>query len=332
MRRRVLSGLFGAVLVACATVPASTCPPAARGTACLRRASAASPGAAPGAVSGRPRDPDGLSPSRVRSMLRDFTDTLRRRYAVSGERQLEASRRLAGRLTVPVRFHVITDGLGRGRLSTSVVAAQIRSLNAAYGGTTGGADTGVSFRLVAADVVREAQWFARPHDYQAQMLGTLDRGGPGTLNLYTASVGSEVLGFSSFPQWYRLRPATDGVVVDYRSVPGGPFEHFNRGYTAVHEIGHWLGLFHPFENGCQAPGDGVDDTPYESQPTLNCPAAKDSCPQPGTDLVHNFMDYAWDPCMTSFTPGQGLRIRAMWAAYRTGPAAGQSGLPRRTAR
>jgi hypothetical protein len=322
MRRRVLSGLFGVVLVSCATVPASTCAPTANGTSCLRRASAAvSP-------SGRPRDPDALSRPQVESMLRDFTATLRRRYAVAGERELEASRRLAGRIVVPVRFHVITDGLGHGLLTPAVIDEQMRSLNAAYGGTTGGADTGVSFRLVSSGVVRDTQWFDRPHDYQPQMLGALVRGGPGTLNLFTASVGSEVLGFSSFPQLYRLRPALDGVVVDYRSVPGGPFEHFNRGYTAVHEIGHWLGLFHPFENGCQAPGDGVDDTPYEALPTQNCPAAKDTCPQPGTDLVHNFMDYAWDTCMTSFTPGQGLRIRAMWAAYR----AGQSSRDGRTSR
>jgi hypothetical protein len=309
MRRRVLSGLLGVVLASCATVPASTCVRPVDGVACLRHASAAGPG--------RPRDPDALSPSQTVAMLRDFTSTLRRRYGVAGERELEASRRLAGRLVVPVRFHVVTDGR-TGLLSRAVVDRQLSNLNAAYGGTTGGADTGVSFRLVATDVVTNPQWFERPHDHQAQLLGTLSRGGPGTLNLYTASVGSEVLGFSSFPQWYRSRPTTDGVVVDYRSVPGGPFEHFSRGYTAVHEIGHWLGLFHPFENGCRPPGDGVDDTPYESLPTTSCPAAKDSCPQPGTDPVHNFMDYAWDNCMTSFTPGQGLRIRAMWAAYRAG--------------
>jgi hypothetical protein len=250
-------------------------------------------------------------------MLRDFTDTLRRRYGVAGERQLESSRRLAGRLVVPVRFHAITDGRN-GRLTSEVIDQQLRSLNAAYGGTTGGADTGVSFRLESAEVVRNPQWFERPHDFQTQMLGTLAKGGPGTLNLFTAAVGSDVLGFSSFPQWYRLRPTLDAVVVDYRSVPGGAFDHFSRGYTAVHEIGHWLGLFHPFENGCTPPGDGVDDTPYEGAPTQGCPPAKDSCPEPGTDPVHNFMDYAWDPCMTSFTAGQGLRIRAMWAAYRAG--------------
>jgi hypothetical protein len=278
---------------------------------CLRGPSAAA------FRTGRPRDLDGLSPSQVNAMLRDFTETLRRRYGVADERQLESSRRLAGRIVVPVRFHVITDGRS-GRLTTATIDRQIRSLNAAYGGATGGADTGVSFRLVSADVVRNTDWFERPHELQGPMLGTLVKGGPGTLNLFTAAVGSQVLGFSAFPQAYRLRPTLDAVVVDYRSVPGGAFAHFNRGYTAVHETGHWLGLFHPFENGCVPPGDGVDDTPYESTPTTSCPSAKDSCPQPGTDLVHNFMDYAWDPCMTSFTPGQGLRIRAMWAAYRAG--------------
>lgn len=255
-------------------------------------------------------------------MLRDLNETLRRRYGVAGERQLEASRRLAGRLVVPVRFHVVTDGL-HGRLTRAVIDRQMAALNAAYGGTTGGADTGVSFRLIAADVVRNTQWFLRPHEFQSQMFQTLAMGGPGTLNLFTAAVGTQVLGFSAFPQWYHLRPDIDGVVVDYRTVPGGPLAHFDRGYTAVHEIGHWLGLFHPFENGCVPPGDGVDDTPYEALPTQDCPAAKDTCPEPGTDLVHNFMDYAWDPCMTSFTPGQGLRIRATWAAYRAGQGAGQ---------
>jgi Pregnancy-associated plasma protein-A len=305
MRRRVLSGLFGVVLASCGTVPSSTCAPPARGVACLRHATAPQ----------RPNDPDTLSASQVRAMLTDFTTTLRRRYGVADERRLTVER-----IVVPVRFHVITDGRA-GLLSRADVDAQVSSLNAAYGGSTGGADTGVSFRLVSSDVMTNAQWFDRPHDYQAAMLGALARGGPGTLNLFTAAVGSEVLGFSSFPQWLRTRPATDGVVVDYRSVPGGAFQHFSRGYTAVHEIGHWLGLFHTFENGCRPPGDGVDDTPYEATPTLGCPAVKDTCPQPGADLVHNFMDYAWDPCMTSFTPGQGVRIRAMWAAYRAGQSA-----------
>src|SRR3954452_22672980 len=98
MRRRVLSGLFGVVLASCATVPASTCAPPARGITCLRHASAA--------VSGRPRDPDALSAPKLRAMLREFASALLRRYSVTDERGVPAS----DRIVVPVRFHVITDG------------------------------------------------------------------------------------------------------------------------------------------------------------------------------------------------------------------------------
>jgi hypothetical protein len=306
MRRRGLRGLFGVVLASCAVVPASTCVPARDVAAsCLRRASAAEPG--------RQADTAAFTPQRVRAMLRDFTATLRNRYGITDERALATGRRLV----IPVRFHMITSGRS-GRLSRSTVDRQIQTLNAAYGGATGGADTGVSFRLAGMNVDDNTQWFEWPHLYQAQMLGALVAGGPGTLNLFTAAVGSDVLGFSSFPQLYRLRPSLDGVVVDYRSVPGGEFERFGRGYTAVHEIGHWLGLFHTFEGGCLPPGDGVDDTPYEGLPTQACPSRKDTCPAPGTDPIHNFMDYGSDACMREFTAGQGLRIRAMWAAYRAG--------------
>lgn len=315
MRRRGMSGLFGAVLASCAVVPASTRVPPAHGMAasCTRRMPAVQPG--------RPSDPDALTAPQVRAMLRDFADTLRRRYGVADERALQAGLRIAGRLVVPVRFHIITDGRN-GQLTRFAVDQQVRALNAAYGGSTGGADTGVSFRLGTVDVVQNAQWFEQPHDFQPQMVGTLARGGPGTLNLFTAAVGSEVLGFSSFPQWYRARPTMDGVVVDYRSVPGGQFQPFNRGYTAVHETGHWLGLFHTFEGGCRPPGDGIDDTPYEALPTQACPSSKDTCPEPGADPIRNFMDYGYDTCMREFTAGQGLRIRAMWAAYRTGDSSG----------
>jgi Pregnancy-associated plasma protein-A len=325
MRRRGLTGLFGVVLASCAVVPASArVQPAPGSTAsCARRAAMARPL--------RPLDGDALTPEQVQAMLRDFTGTLRARYGLADERALAAARRIPARIVVPLRFHVLTDGRN-GRLSRSAVDQQVAVLNAAYGGRwagaggagrsqgPSGADTGVSFRLDGMDTTTNVQWFQRSHDDRERIEAALARGGLGTLNLYTAAVGFEMLGFSTFPQWSRQRPGLDGVVVDYRSLPGGAFPHFNRGLTAVHEIGHWLGLFHPFENGCRPPGDGVDDTPYEALPTLGCPANKDTCPAPGADPVHNFMDYGYDGCMREFTPDQGLRIRSMWAAYRIGAA------------
>jgi hypothetical protein len=253
---------------------------------------------------------------QVTALLTELRRTLIRRYGTADEAAIERAARLTGPIRVPVRFHVVTDGR-RGRLSRAAVGRQIATLNAAYSGRgRGSADTGVRFRLVSYRVVRNVPWFRHPDQYERRMKAELRQGGPGTLNLYSAGVGARILGSSTYPHNYRLRPRQDGVVIDYRSLPGGTYPRYSRGYTAVHEVGHWLGLFHTFENGCENPGDGVDDTPYQAAPTEGCPVSKDTCPAPGADPIHNFMDYTWDACMHEFTPGQGLRIRASWVAFR----------------
>ena len=56
----------------------------------------------------------------------------------------------------------------------------------------------------------------------------------------------------------------DGVVINQMSLPDSDQRSpYNLGMTAVHEIGHWAGLFHTFENGCNDPGDEITDTAYE---------------------------------------------------------------------
>ncbi|WP_233358544.1 zinc metalloprotease [Thermomonospora amylolytica] len=276
-----------------------------------------SPAVLPGFAQGRAlwRDRAALAPAQVAEMLAELRRELLVRYGTADEAAVNRAQRRTG-IVVPVRFHVIADGRD-GRLSRATALRQIDVLNAAYSGEGGGTDTGVRFRLAGYDVTQNASWFRNPQAHERRMKAALNRGGAGTLNLYTAAVGVEVLGFSTYPQNYRSRPEEDGVVVDYRSVPGGAYRQYDHGYTAVHEVGHWLGLFHTFENGCNAPGDGVDDTPYEAVPTEGCPISKDTCPAAGNDPIHNFMDYAWDACMQEFTPGQAVRIRAAWAAFRS---------------
>ncbi|MFC4913160.1 zinc metalloprotease [Actinomadura gamaensis] len=263
----------------------------------------------------RGRDGQALGRGRVLAMEDDLRRRLTARFGTSDLGAVDRAARRPGPISVPVRIHVLTSGRD-GAVSEAVLRRQVGALNAAYGGRDGGHATGVRFRLVSTDRTNRPQWFHEPERLERQFKRALRRGGAGTLNLYTASVGSDVLGFSTFPQAYRKKPVLDGVVVDYRTLPGGSFRHFAAGKTAVHETGHWLGLYHTFENGCEQPGDEVGDTPFEAEPSEGCPVAKDTCPQPGGDPVHNFMDYGWDECMHEFTAGQGRRVRAVWAAYR----------------
>ena len=63
-------------------------------------------------------------------------------------------------------------------------------------------------------------------------------------------------------------------------------------------------------------GDEVDDTPFQRTPTTGCPRGQDTCPAPGKDPIHNYMDYSFDSCYTTFSGGQSTRVNQMWTAYR----------------
>ncbi|MFA1543289.1 zinc metalloprotease [Actinomadura monticuli] len=226
-----------------------------------------------------------------------------------------ALRSAAAQISVPVYFHVIHDGV-KGNVSTEEVQRQISTMNASYGGRNGGADTQVSFVLREISRTDNATWFQDPERYEGTYKPQLRKGGKGTLNLYSTFIGGDLLGWSTFPWKYTADPQMDGVTIHYGSMPGGYIDNFNKGFSATHEVGHWLGLYHTFQDGCGGQGDRVADTPAERDPTNGCPTGKDTCTSPGADPVHNYMDYSYDTCMTSFTAGQGARMRKVWTAYR----------------
>ncbi|EFY97549.1 peptidase M43 family protein [Metarhizium robertsii] len=90
------------------------------------------------------------------------------------------------------------------------------------------------------------------------------------------------------------------------------------GITLVHEVGHWLGLLHPHEYGCDG-GDFIDDTPAMARPVFNCTRGLDSCPGPkykGEDPIHNYMTYGPDSCRNEFTKDQRKRMRDLWGTFR----------------
>eukprot|EP01012_Entosiphon_sulcatum_P059715 TRINITY_DN8423_c0_g1_i1.p1 TRINITY_DN8423_c0_g1~~TRINITY_DN8423_c0_g1_i1.p1 ORF type:complete len:603 (-),score=64.29 TRINITY_DN8423_c0_g1_i1:6-1787(-) len=96
-----------------------------------------------------------------------------------------------------------------------------------------------------------------------------------------------------------------------------PSAFYGGGKTLVHEMGHYLGLLHPFPAAptCNPPGDLVSDTPDQYNSVSGCPAGHDSCPSPGVDPIHNYMGYTDDSCMWEFTPGQVRRLQAISRQY-----------------
>lgn len=259
------------------------------------------------------------SPERCRTRKPSDTE------AAQIESKLSQGRRRGKALhVIPVWVHVITKGSGfeNGDLPERMIRDQVRILGDSYGGRTGGAATGLAFELVGISRTTNPVWFDQmvfDQDVELEAKTALREGGPETLNLYTVD-GGPYLGWAYFPSILDTSyAALDGVVVDWRSLPGGTFAIYSEGDTATHEVGHWLALYHTFEGGCGAKSDYVADTPAEFSPAFLCPVGRDSCSQPsrpGLDPIYNFMDYTQDSCMYMFTDGQTERMQEAWAAYR----------------
>ncbi|TEB11084.1 zincin [Coprinellus micaceus] len=237
------------------------------------------------------------------------------RKAALSDAQLEAA---VG--PIKVFWHVISRDttIPGGNVPDSQIAAQITTLNAAY------KNASLTFELAGADRTVDANWFDKATDgtvEQTDMKTALRKGGVLDLNVYTVSFKEDprnLLGYATWPWDYAGNPQNDGVVIHYASVPGGDLAPFNLGQTLTHEAGHWVGLYHTFEGGCDGEGDKVSDTPPELEPAFGCPTKLNTCTADDfDDPIHNFMDYTDDSCMFEFTTGQVERLTAQIAAYRS---------------
>jgi hypothetical protein len=232
---------------------------------------------------------------------------------------------LTGAVIVPTYVHVIR-GRRKGErnpIGRPGVRRLIQILNNGMAGrqSPNSKPTRYRFSLKHTDFHSNEGWyhayFFGPRDQR--MRRSLHRGGARTLNLYInggGPIGQKILGWSRFPWQYAGAPKLDGVTVNVAGLPGGQAVGYNLGDTVIHETGHWLGLLHTFQDGCEGSGDQVSDTPAEAEPSFYCQTTRDTCTSPGLDPVHNFMDYSYDSCMNMFTVGQVRRMDAAYVKWR----------------
>ncbi|MFZ4799945.1 MAG: M43 family zinc metalloprotease [Bacteroidia bacterium] len=135
-----------------------------------------------------------------------------------------------------------------------------------------------------------------------------------------------VIGYAQFP-FGSTSASTDGVMLNY-NVFGQltPSQNvFNT--TTTHEVGHWLGLYHPFQgDSCNnTDNDGLFDTPptYSPGGARSGPfsATLNTCSTDNPDLLdqqENYMDYfdCKERCQNMFTYQQKARMHYCIETYR----------------
>ncbi|WP_020604207.1 M43 family zinc metalloprotease [Spirosoma spitsbergense] len=255
---------------------------------------------------------------------------------------------------IPIVVHVVHNnasntigGVNNVNISDAQILSQIQVLNEDYRrlpGTNGyntspiGADAQIEFYLATADPNGQPTTGITRHYYAQKSSFSIfdddlllsqivywpsDR----YLNIWVTSIQDNYLGYTQFPTATdtlkglppRTNDLTDGSIIDYR-VFGRQTGTVNRslyllGRTVTHEIGHWLGLIHPWGDA-NCGNDYVADTP----PMADGSTAQQSCRQTFSncdgkgqvrDLMENYMNYWPDACMNMFTSGQVARMRAV---------------------
>ncbi|MES2679723.1 MAG: T9SS type A sorting domain-containing protein [Bacteroidota bacterium] len=145
------------------------------------------------------------------------------------------------------------------------------------------------------------------------------------LNVWVCPLSGGLLGYATFPNPGTSgllgltgsfgSATTDGVVIlntAFGSIGTGQFGQYNRGRTATHEVGHWIGLRHIWgDNNCAT--DYCNDTPPAQNSNFGCPTHPYKlgvCTGNTTgEMTMNYMDYTNDACMYMFSADQGFRAQ-----------------------
>jgi len=198
---------------------------------------------------------------------------------------------------------------------------------------------GIKFNYRGPSFTIKPEWTENVAAQEETIKKTLRKGDYRTLNIFIIQGwGPGSLGRCPNPETAASNPnkaVLDGCIIQPATLPGGELEHENQGLTAVHEAGHWFGLYHPWEphnnglggglgNGCYGEGDKVADTPAQQfdisrgacisggalKTSNTCKKVckvdnwNDCVDDPCDDPLDNYMGYCPDRFLKRFTEGQ----------------------------
>lgn len=218
-----------------------------------------------------------------------------------------------------VVFHLVGEA---AFLPLALIDGQVTAVNDAFTGSA----TGLGFEFDAErNVIRYPMCVEFNDDFLRWASLTPNK----SINVWVVPLDQALGEVSALPAELGkdLGTALDAVVLDLDALgPSGLSRNpGNRGHTLVHELGHYFGLLHPFEQGCVSAtppncyvtGDLLCDTPPQSAPTPggSCRPVQ-SCGF--TTTPSNFMDLSDDRCRVAFTEEQIQRMRCTLRHYRGG--------------
>lgn len=227
---------------------------------------------------------------------------------------------------IPVAVNIIYDSQ-YANISDAQVNDGIDVLNDAFGGIYGGVNTNIQFCLAGINRAEDANLayvVKRGNEFDAKAL--IGEDPFRYLNVWLVEELREpdqtlIFGWTPYPQFLNTFPDLDGIMLFHRAWGSiGSAENFEKtdeGKIAVHEVGHWLGLLHTFDGGCDyawncnTEGDCCCDTPPQSQPYYKCKPRRNSCNTDSPDErdpIHNYMGYTPDACRYEFTQCQADRM------------------------
>lgn len=254
---------------------------------------------------------------------------------------------------LPVVVHIIHNN-GIENISDARVLAGIQHLNEAYANIgyynpADGVNTNIQFCMAQRDpnnnptngITRNVSAYTNmggPYYYSDDLnVKDINRWNTSSyINIWLVnSIPGPVAGYAYLP--FSHGTNVDGIVQEAAFFGSS----YSSDVVIIHEMGHYLGLYHTFEGGCNnsnclADGDKICDTPPDNSTAFtSCSLPVNSCstdaqsgfPTDQNDLTQDYMDYGnWD-CMTVFTQGQADRMNWIITNVRSSLLSNRSCLP-----